>query len=178
AEVLQAHPVDALVDGRDELDERDEGAVEDDERLRQQDLRHGPAVPDVLNVGGRVPLEEGPHVNVLLPLGDTVREVAEGIRGDVDAARRQPVALLSDEGQVVTDDVLDRIRHDPTPPGRGQAPVMLGGRARRGDTIPEAIIVARTTASRRRVHWSPSLTLSAPRKGKTKMANFRDCQAA
>src|SRR5256886_12139152 len=57
-EVLQAHPVDALVDRRDELDERDEGAVADDERLRQQDLRHGPAVPDVLHVGGRVRSEE------------------------------------------------------------------------------------------------------------------------
>ncbi len=57
AEVLQPHPVDALVDGRDELDERDEGAI-----------------------------EEAPNVNVLLPLGDVVRDVAEGIRGDVDAA--------------------------------------------------------------------------------------------
>ena len=30
--MLEPHPVDALVDGRDELDERDEGAVEDVER--------------------------------------------------------------------------------------------------------------------------------------------------
>jgi len=67
---------------------------EDLERMRQQDLRHGSAVPDVLQVGGRVPFEEGPHVEVLAPLGDAVREVAERIRGDVDAARGQPVALL------------------------------------------------------------------------------------
>ena len=120
AEVLQPHPVDALVDGRDELDERDEGAIEDDERPRQQDLRYRPAVPEILHVGGRVPLEEAPNMNVLLPLGDAVRDVAEGIRGDVDAARRQPLALPGDEGPVVTDDVLDRIRDYPTLPAVGE----------------------------------------------------------
>jgi hypothetical protein len=134
--VLEAHRVDALVDGRDELDERDERAVEDVERLRQQDLGHGPAVPDVLHVGDRVPLEEGPHVDVLVPFGDPVRVVAERIRGDVDAARRQPVALSSDEGPVVPDDVLDRIRNDPSPSGRGERR-RCWGPARRGDTIAE-----------------------------------------
>src|SRR5438128_2449173 len=129
----------------------------------QSSRQRGRAGPDVLHVGGRVPLEEGPHVNVLLPLGDTVRKVAEGVRGDVDAARRQPVALLSDEGPVVTDDVLDRIRHDPTPPGRGRAPVMLGAapavatRYQRRSSSP---------GRRRRGAVStggPSLTFSAPR---------------
>jgi hypothetical protein len=62
-------------------------------------------------------------VEVLVPLGDTVREVAERIRGDVDAARGQPVALMRDERPVVPDDVLDRIRHDPFPSGRGWAPM-------------------------------------------------------
>jgi hypothetical protein len=46
-EVLDAHLVDALVDGWDELDERDGRAIEDLERGRKQDLRGRPAVPDV-----------------------------------------------------------------------------------------------------------------------------------
>ena len=37
AEVLEAHPVDALVNGRDELDERDRSPVEDIERLGEHD---------------------------------------------------------------------------------------------------------------------------------------------
>ena len=81
---------------------------------------YGPAVPEILHVGGRVSLEEAPNVNVLLPLGDAVRDVAEGIRGDVDAAHQQPLALPGDEGPVVTDDVLDRIRDYPTLPAVGE----------------------------------------------------------
>jgi hypothetical protein len=60
AEVLQAHLVDTLVDGRDELDERDDLAVEDAERLGEEDHRDWPSVPDALEVGDRVPLEDRP----------------------------------------------------------------------------------------------------------------------
>src|SRR5438552_5495672 len=67
-EVLEAHLVDALVDRRDELDERDRHPLEDLERRGEEDLRDRPAVPDVLEVGGRVTFEQGPQVGVLVPL--------------------------------------------------------------------------------------------------------------
>ena len=54
-------------------------------------------------------------MHVLVPLGDTVREVAESVWGDVDAACGQPVSLLRGECPVVPDDVLDRICHQPSP---------------------------------------------------------------
>ena len=38
AEMLEAHPVDALVNGRDELDARDQSSVEDLERFGEHDL--------------------------------------------------------------------------------------------------------------------------------------------
>src|SRR3954452_4232260 len=41
AEVLEAHPVDTLVNGRDELDARDRSPVEDVERLGKDDLGDG-----------------------------------------------------------------------------------------------------------------------------------------
>ena len=63
AEVLQAHLVDALVDGRDELDERDDLAVEDAKRLGGDDQGDRPSVPDPLAIGDRVPLEEGPEAS-------------------------------------------------------------------------------------------------------------------
>src|SRR5439155_5303422 len=46
AEVLEAHPVDALVNGRDELDERDRSPVEDIERLGEHDQGDRSPVPD------------------------------------------------------------------------------------------------------------------------------------
>ena len=111
AEVLQPHLVDALVDGRDELDERDDLAVEDLERLGGDDQGDRAAVPDVLAVGDRVALEERPDVDVLVPLGHAERQVAELVRRDVDAARQQAVALLRRERAVVADDVRDRVGH-------------------------------------------------------------------
>ena len=67
-EVLQPHPVDALVDGRDELDERDDLAFQDFERLGENDQGDRAAVPDVLPIRGRVALEERPDLDVLVPL--------------------------------------------------------------------------------------------------------------
>jgi hypothetical protein len=43
AEVLDAHPVDALVNGRDELDERDRSPVEDIERLGESSCSSPPS---------------------------------------------------------------------------------------------------------------------------------------
>ena len=111
AEVLQAHLVDPLVDGRDELDERDDLAVEDAERLGEDDQGDRPAVPDVLAIGDRVPLEERPEVDVLVPLGDADRQVAQLVRRDVDAARGEAVALQGRERTVVADEVRDRVGH-------------------------------------------------------------------
>src|SRR6266540_3079341 len=48
AEVLEAHPVDALVNGRDELDERDRSPVKDLERLGEHDQGDRTPVPEVL----------------------------------------------------------------------------------------------------------------------------------
>jgi hypothetical protein len=115
AEVLQPHLVDALVDGRDELDERDDLSVEDFERLVGNDQGDRAAVPEVLAIGDGMAFNETPHLDVLIPLGDSVREVAEWVWGDVDAARRQPVSLLRGECAVVPDDVLDRIWHQSSP---------------------------------------------------------------
>src|SRR6478672_10305509 len=64
AEMLQAHLVDTLMDGRDELDERDDLAIEDYERLGGNDQGDRPPIPDVLAIGDRVPLEAGPEVDV------------------------------------------------------------------------------------------------------------------
>ena len=111
AEVLQPHLVDALVDGRDELDERDRLSVEDFERLGGNDQGDRSAVPHVLPIGDRMTLQQRPSVDVLVPLGHPEGEVTERVRGDVDAARQQAVALLGREGAVVADDVRDRIGH-------------------------------------------------------------------
>jgi hypothetical protein len=95
--VLQAHLVDTLVDGREELDERDDLAVEDAERLGEEDLGDRPSVPDALEVGDRVPLEEGPEVDVLLPLRDADRQVAQLVRRESmsRAARRSRCSALN-----------------------------------------------------------------------------------
>src|SRR3954468_8273478 len=111
AEVLQAHLVDPLVDGRDELDQRDTLALEDVERLGGDDQGDRATVPYVLSIRDRMTLQQGSHVHVLVPLGHAEREVAERVRGDVDAARQQAVSLLRRERAVVADDVRDRVGH-------------------------------------------------------------------
>ena len=84
-EVLEAHPVDALVNGRDELDARDRSPVEDIERLGEHDQRDWTPVPHVLAVRPRMALEKGPLVDVQVPIGDADGEVAERVGRDVDA---------------------------------------------------------------------------------------------
>src|SRR5438270_10850936 len=110
AEVLEAHPVDALVNGRDELDERNRSPVEDIERLGEHDLGNRAPVPDVLEVRPRMALEKRPLVDVKVPIGDADGEVAERVGCDVDAARNETVALHRREGSIVPDDLGDRIR--------------------------------------------------------------------
>ena len=99
------------MDRRDELDERDRHPVEDLERRGEEDLRDRPAVPDVLEVGGRVTFEQGPQVGVLVPLRHADGEVAERVRADVDSPGEQAVALLRGERPIVPDDVAHRIGH-------------------------------------------------------------------
>jgi hypothetical protein len=77
AEVLEAHPVDALVNGRDELDVRDRSPVEDLERLGEHDQGNRTPVPDVLAVRARMALEQRALVDVQVPIGDADGEVAE-----------------------------------------------------------------------------------------------------
>src|SRR5437667_8558113 len=110
AEVLEAHPVDALVNGWDELDERDRSPVEDVERLGEGDQGDRTPVPEVLAVRPRMALEKRPLVDVKVPIGDADREVAERVGCDVDAAGNKTVALHRREGSIVPDDLGDRIR--------------------------------------------------------------------
>jgi hypothetical protein len=110
AEMLEAHPVDALVNGRDELDERDRSPVEDIERLGEHDQGDRTPVPDVLAVRLRMALEKRALVDVEVPVGDADGEVTERTGGDVDAAGDKTVALHRGEGSVVPDELGDRIR--------------------------------------------------------------------
>src|SRR5436305_11863652 len=110
AEVLEAHPVDTLVNGRDELDERDRSPVEDIERLGEHDLGDRAPVPDVLEVRPRMTLEQRALVDVKVPIGDADGEVAERVGCDVDAAGNKTVALHRREGSIVPDDLGYRIR--------------------------------------------------------------------
>ena len=110
AEVLEAHPVDTLVNGRDELDARDRSPIEDIERLGEHDLGDRTPVPDVLEVRPRMALEKRPLVDVQVPIGDADGEVAERVGRDVDAAGKKTVALHRREGSIVPDDLGDRIR--------------------------------------------------------------------
>src|SRR6266566_547752 len=110
AEVLEAHPVDALVNGWDELDARDRSPVEDLERLGEHDLGDRTPVPDVLEIRPRMALEQRALVDVKVPIGDADREVAERVGPNVDAAVDKPVALHRREGSIVPDDLGDRIR--------------------------------------------------------------------
>ena len=57
-QMFEAHAVDALVDRRDELDERHPHPIEHHEGFGQDDLRDRPAVPDVLEIGGRVAFQQ------------------------------------------------------------------------------------------------------------------------
>ena len=63
-------------------------------------------------------LEKGPLVDVQVPVGDADGEVAERIRGHVDAAGAKTVALHRRESSIVPDDLGDRIRrrHVAPPP--------------------------------------------------------------
>src|SRR5213596_3283020 len=110
AEVLEAHPVDALVNGRDELDERDRSPLEDIERFGEHDQGDRTPVPDVLEVRTRMALEKRALVDVKVPIGDAEGEVAERVGCDVDAAGNKTVALHRREGSIVPDDLGDRIR--------------------------------------------------------------------
>src|SRR3989454_6117962 len=110
AEVLEAHPVDALVNGWDELDERDRSPVEAVERLGEGDQGDRTPVPEVLAVRPRMALEKRALVHVNVPIGDADREVAERVGCDVDAAGNKTVALDRREGSIVPDDLGDRIR--------------------------------------------------------------------
>src|SRR6266545_3315381 len=109
-EVLEAHPVDALVNGRDELNERDRSPVEDIERLGEHNLGDRTPVPDVLAVRLRMALEKRALVDVKVPIGDADGEVAERVGCDVDVAGNKTVALHCREASIVTDDLGDRIR--------------------------------------------------------------------
>src|SRR4029453_7892076 len=82
AEVREAHPVDALVNGRDELDERDRSPVEDIERLGEHDQGDRTPVPEVLAVRPRMALEKRPLVDVQIPIGAAAGGVAGGVGGD------------------------------------------------------------------------------------------------
>ena len=88
AEVLQAHPVDALVDGRDELDHRDRAPSSTSSGSASRILEIGRPF-QTFSSCGRLALEQRADVDVLVPLGHAVGHVAQGIRGDVDAARGQ-----------------------------------------------------------------------------------------
>src|SRR3989441_6861003 len=101
AEVLEAHPVDALVNGRDELDERDRSPIEDIERLGEHDQGDRTPVPDDLGVRPRMALEKRPLVDVKVPIGDADGEVAERAVCDVDAAAKKAVALQRREDSIV-----------------------------------------------------------------------------
>src|SRR4051794_1199695 len=103
AEVLEAHPVDALVNGWDELDERDRSPVEDIERLGEHDQGDRTPVPHVLGVRPRMALEKRPLVDVKVPIGHADGEVAERVVRDVDAAGEKAVALQRREGSIVPD---------------------------------------------------------------------------
>jgi hypothetical protein len=48
---------------------------------------------NALGVCGRVALEERTQMDVLVPVGDADRQVAQGIRTDVDAVREQALVL-------------------------------------------------------------------------------------
>src|SRR5215208_6823588 len=98
AEVLEAHPVDALVNGRDELDARDRSPIEDNERFGEHDQGDRTPVPDVLAVRARMALEKRALVDVQVPIGDADGEVAQRVRRDVDAAPKKALALHRDEG--------------------------------------------------------------------------------
>src|SRR5262249_41066799 len=98
AEVLEAHPVDTLVNGRDELDARDRSPVEDIERLGEHDQGDRTPVPNVLEVRRRMALEKRALMDVQVPIGDADGEVAERVGRDVDAAGDKTVALHRREG--------------------------------------------------------------------------------
>src|SRR4029450_5685641 len=93
AEVLEAHPVDALVNGRDELDERDRSPIEDIERLGGERLGDREPAPGVVAFRLCMALEKGALVDVQVPISDAHGEVAERVRCDVDAAGKKTVAL-------------------------------------------------------------------------------------
>ena len=51
-------------------------------------------------------------MDVLVPVRDADRQVAERVRADVDAARKQPLVLHRRERPVVADEVADGIVDD------------------------------------------------------------------
>src|SRR6266536_3901030 len=107
AEVLEAHPVDALVNGWDELGARDRSPIEDIERLSEHDQGDRTPVPDAFAVRPRMALEKRPLVDVQVPIGDTDGEVAERVGRDVDPAGKKTVALHRRESAIVPDDLGD-----------------------------------------------------------------------
>src|SRR3954447_4059438 len=119
AEVLKTHPVDALVNGRDQLDIRDRCLVEELEWFGEHDQGDRASVPDVLAVRFRMTLEKRALVDVDVPIGHADGEVAERVGRDVDATGKKAIALHRREGPIVPNDLGDRIRrrhvHPPRP---------------------------------------------------------------
>src|SRR5215213_7307211 len=78
SDVLHAHLVNALMDGRDELNHREYLAVEH-LQLIEKDQGHRPAVPEALAIGRCVAFEQSPYSDILVPFGHPVAEVAQFI---------------------------------------------------------------------------------------------------
>jgi hypothetical protein len=100
AEVLEPHPVDALVNGRDELDARDRSPIEDIERLGEHGQGDRTPVPYALAVRSRMALEKRSLVDVQIPLGDADGEGLSGwdamsMRGQGDGRAASPRRLDS-----------------------------------------------------------------------------------
>jgi hypothetical protein len=78
-EVFEAHPVDPLVNGRDELNDRNRSSIEDFERLGEHDYGDRTPVPDGLAVRAGVAFEKRALVDVDVPIDDgTARWLCSG----------------------------------------------------------------------------------------------------
>src|SRR5215470_1600759 len=105
AAMLEAHPVDTLVEGRNQLDQI-QGPSTDGDRLGENDLRDRAAVPDVFAVGNGQLLEPFSKGQVLPPGSCAERNMTDRQPGYLDAEPSTSRSLLFVERGDTPENVL------------------------------------------------------------------------
>ena len=83
--MLEAHPIDALMKRRNQLDELDRRRLAERQRVCEQEFGDRPSVPDVFEVGDGPFFELATHNHVLAPCPGPDSEMADRKCASIDS---------------------------------------------------------------------------------------------